>query len=91
MPLIQRYPHNRTGRDFVIGDLHGCLPLLTRLLDHVQFDPTLDRLFSTGDLIDRGPDSAGCLELLKENWFHAVVGNHELMLTRYLEYVSDDS
>ena len=91
MPLIQRFPCNSKGRDFVIGDLHGCLPLLQQLLNHVQFDPALDRVFSTGDLIDRGPDSAGCLELLKQDWFHTVMGNHELMLIRYLESVSHDS
>jgi len=57
MPLIKRHPCNHQGRDFVIGDLHGCLPLLHRLLDHVRFDPAGDRVFSTGDLIDRGPFS----------------------------------
>ena len=77
-------PENMIGRDFVIGDLHGMVPLLRALLDHVRFDPSGDRLFSVGDLIDRGEDSPGALDLLDEPWFHAVRGNHEDMLLDYL-------
>jgi serine/threonine protein phosphatase 1 len=79
-PLIRTVPANNQGRDFVVGDLHGCRALLDRLLDFVRFDTKNDRLFSVGDLIDRGPDSMGCLVLLKEPWFYAVRGNHEEML-----------
>jgi serine/threonine protein phosphatase 1 len=50
----------------------------------IGFDPAKDRLFSVGDLVDRGPDSMECLRLLREPWFHAVVGNHEDMLLCYL-------
>lgn len=71
---------NSVGRDLVVGDLHGCLDLLQARLDELKFDPTRDRVFSVGDLVDRGPDSLGCLRLLREPWFLAVVGNHEDML-----------
>lgn len=77
---IARYPANERGRDFVVGDLHGCRALLDRLLEEVAFDPERDRLFSVGDLIDRGPESMRCLDLLDEPWCHAVLGNHEVML-----------
>lgn len=77
---ILKLPFNTIGNDYVIGDLHGCYDLLERLLAKVQFDPGKDRLFSVGDLVDRGPDSLRCLELLSEPWFFAVMGNHELML-----------
>ena len=77
---IRKLPTNPAGKDYVIGDLHGCYELLERLLDAVAFDKSKDRLFSVGDLIDRGPDSLRCLELLFEPWFFAVQGNHELML-----------
>lgn len=82
-------PENTLGRDFVIGDLHGMLPLLRTLLDHVHFNPEVDRLFSVGDLIDRGEDSPGALDLLDEPWFHSVRGNHEDMLLDYLLPVAD--
>ena len=77
-------PANNTGRDFIVADLHGCLDLLREHMSRVAFDPAKDRLFSVGDLADRGPDSLGCLRLLREPWFHAVVGNHEDMLLCYL-------
>lgn len=81
---IRRFEANTRGRDFIIGDLHGQLYLLKSLLDHVGFSAENDRLFSVGDLIDRGEDSAGCLALLREPWFHAVMGNHEQMLIDFL-------
>ena len=81
-PLLQ-LPGNTTGRDFVVGDLHGCLDLLQEQLARVNFQPRLDRLFSVGDLIDRGGDSMGCLRLLREPWFFAVLGNHEAMLLEH--------
>lgn len=79
-----RLPKNTRGRDFVVGDLHGHRALLDRELERLGFDPTRDRLFSVGDLIDRGPDSFGTAALIREPWFHAVLGNHELMLLNYL-------
>lgn len=79
-----RLSANNTGRDFIVADLHGCLDLLREQMSRVGFDPAKDRLFSVGDLVDRGPDSMGCLRLLREPWFHAVVGNHEDMLLCYL-------
>jgi len=80
---IRKLPANVQGKDYVVGDLHGCYSLLTRLLEAVQFDKSQDRLFSVGDLIDRGPDSLSCLQLLAEPWFYAVLGNHELMMLDY--------
>lgn len=78
--VVKQLQPNLLGRDFVIGDLHGSLSCLVNLLDNVSFDPTVDRLISVGDLVDRGPDSLGCLELLYEPWFHAVLSNHEQMM-----------
>ena len=78
--LHQHYPANVTGRDFIVGDLHGCLDLLQTELERIAFEPDKDRLFSVGDLADRGPDSMGCLRLLNQPWFYAVRGNHEDML-----------
>jgi serine/threonine protein phosphatase 1 len=74
---IARFKANDNGRDFVIGDLHGCPTLLERLLDQVSFDPAADRVFSVGDIADRGPEPMAALSLLDEPWFHAVRGNHE--------------
>ena len=78
---VVHHPANDAGRDLVVGDLHGYRALLDALLERVGFDPARDRLFSVGDLTDRGPESERCLELLGEPWFLPVLGNHDVLLT----------
>ena len=85
IPRVQRLPSNQRGRDFVVGDLHGCYSMLLDAMKKVSFDPDRDRLLSVGDLCDRGPDSWSCLRLLEKPWFFAVKGNHEDLL---LDFVS---
>jgi serine/threonine protein phosphatase 1 len=81
-------PVNRRGRDFGIGDLHGCWKMLARLMEAVDFNPARDRLFSVGDLVHRGPESVRCLKLAEMDWFYAVMGNHEAMqLGAYLGHL----
>ncbi|MDI3326205.1 metallophosphoesterase [Pontibacterium granulatum] len=72
-------PVNVDGRDWFCGDLHGHYSLLMQALDRVGFNFERDRLFCTGDLIDRGPESAECVHLLLEPWFNSVCGNHECL------------
>ena len=72
-------PKNDKGRDFFVGDIHGCYDLLMTKLDEIKFDQSKDRLISVGDLADRGPASLQCVHLIKEPWFFAVRGNHEDM------------
>lgn len=79
-----RLQRNAKGRDLVVGDLHGHRSLLEQELDSLRFDPSCDRVLSVGDLIDRGPESLATLSLIEEPWFHAVLGNHELMLLNFL-------
>ncbi|MBU2743239.1 metallophosphoesterase, partial [Acidithiobacillus albertensis] len=67
-------------RDFIVGDLHGHPDVLYRLMDQVGFDVDTDRLFSVGDLVDRGPNSAAAMDLLDAPWFYPVLGNHDAML-----------
>lgn len=87
---IRKLPTNSAGKDYVVGDLHGCFDLVLRLLEEVGFDESCDRLFSVGDLIDRGPDSLECLRLLEKPWLYAVQGNHEKMLLNYfLSYIEN--
>lgn len=79
MGAVQRFPINTAGRDFVVGDIHGCFDALCVEMDRVGFDPSTDRLFSVGDLVDRGSLSADAINWIGQDWFHAVRGNHEQM------------
>ncbi len=83
--MVIRHPANTRGRDFFVGDLHGEYDRLMTALEDVAFDARHDRLFSVGDLIDRGPRSRECLALALESWFFGVRGNHELMAWEALE------
>ena len=67
---------------FAIGDLQGCYDELVDLLEQVRFDRSRDRLWFTGDLINRGPQSLACLRFVKDLGDTAitVLGNHELHL-----------
>ena len=63
-------------RTLIIGDIHGCYEELQSLLE--KFDPKdNDRIFSVGDVINRGPDSDKCISLLKQLGVKTVMGNHE--------------
>ena len=68
---------NRDGRDFVVGDVHGCSRTLNRALCELAFDPSRDRLFGVGDLVNRGPHSEDALHWLEERFDAVVLGNHE--------------
>lgn len=70
------------GRTVVVGDLHGCRDELEDLLAHIGF-VSGDRLVSVGDLVVRGPDPAGTIDLLLRVGARVVRGNHEDRLLRY--------
>lgn len=81
-PQLVRFDANQQGRDFAVGDIHGCFTALQQALDHISFDPTKDRLFSVGDLVGRGSESHQVLDWLNRPWFHAICGNHDFMVWR---------
>lgn len=84
MSFVKQFEHNSQGRDFVVGDIHGCYDQLLTLMHHIKFDKSKDRLFSCGDIIDRGRDSLDCAYLIFEPWFHMVLGNHEQFMIESL-------
>ena len=67
----------KNGRLIIVGDVHGMKNELVKLLDKVQFDRDMDHLILAGDMISKGPDSAGVLDLVMELGASAVRGNHE--------------
>ena len=78
---------------YVVGDVHGCLGKLTRLLEIIDTDRAgreADLVF-VGDYVDRGDDSAGVMELLHglqasmPDTVHCLLGNHDQMLLEFLD------
>ncbi|MFC5498221.1 symmetrical bis(5'-nucleosyl)-tetraphosphatase [Caenimonas terrae] len=67
---------------FLIGDVQGCDPALARLLQEIGFSPSRDTLYLLGDLVNRGPDSAGVLRrvMALQGSAHCLLGNHDLSL-----------
>lgn len=67
---------------YVIGDLHGHLCPLERLLGEAGVDPVRDHLWLTGDLVNRGQRNADTLRFAMALGDHAisVLGNHDFYL-----------
>lgn len=82
--MIKNFTINTTGRDFAVGDIHGCFTDLQAALAVVGFNREVDRLFSVGDLVDRGPECEQVCDWLAKPWFHAVRGNHDDFAIRYV-------
>ena len=77
-----------SNRTIAIGDIHGCADALQSLLDVIKPDQT-DTLITLGDYIDRGPNSAGVInimtELISVCTVVPILGNHEIMMTNGLK------
>ena len=75
LPEIGKNKH--PGRLVVVGDVHGMKEALMDLLDKVKFDDKHDHLILAGDLISKGPDSPGVVDMAMKLGASAVRGNHE--------------
>jgi serine/threonine protein phosphatase 1 len=82
-------------RAYAVGDVHGRLDLLDRLLAAIEADiagraASQNLIVFLGDLIDRGPESRGVVERLR-TWQPSdgkpifLCGNHEEILLRVLD------
>lgn len=84
-PIQARLPEGR--RIYAIGDIHGRLDLLDDLLAQIAADdaargPAHTGYIFLGDLVDRGPDSAGVVERVRALCAErpdtrCLIGNHE--------------
>ncbi|KAK5726709.1 hypothetical protein LTR15_002597 [Elasticomyces elasticus] len=82
--------HEAKRRLVFIGDIHGCKKELLHLLDKIDFDSAKDHLIATGDVVSKGPDSAGVLDELIRIGAESVRGNHEDRLVEAAKTMLDD-
>lgn len=76
----QRIQSQDWAEIYVVGDVHGCRSALERLI--ARLDPGADDLVVfVGDLVRKGPDSAGVVDIVRQNPnFITVRGNNEQKL-----------
>ena len=63
-------------RHIFIGDIHGCLQELKLLIKKLHLD-SADKVFLTGDLINKGPYSVETIKYVFASGFRCVMGNHD--------------
>jgi predicted phosphodiesterase len=69
-------------RTLFIGDVHGCADELDALLKECGWQPG-ERVVLVGDLVAKGPDSAGVVRRARELGLQAVRGNHDEHVLRW--------
>jgi serine/threonine protein phosphatase 1 len=74
---------------YIIGDIHGCLDALKRVIEKIHWRPESDKLIFLGDYIDRGEESKGVVQLILEltkasPLVECLMGNHEWMFLNFL-------
>lgn len=75
--IPQTGKHRNSGRLVIVGDVHGMKDSLVELLEKVSFNEKHDHLILAGDMISKGPDSPGVVDLAMKLGATGVRGNHE--------------
>jgi serine/threonine protein phosphatase 1 len=83
-------------RIFAVGDIHGCRQKLERLMEKIDWRPeNQEELIFLGDYIDRGPDSFGVVEVVRQikksypSLVTLLKGNHEQMFVNFITGAED--
>lgn len=89
LPIDKEYLHEYLkkppevkNRVWVISDVHGCADQLEKLLLKIRLKPS-DRVFISGDHIDRGPNAKGVIDIImRHKNIVPLMGNHEDMFLK---------
>lgn len=78
---------------YLTSDIHGDVHHFKRALKMINFNPSVDKMFVLGDVLDRGKDGIELLRYVKkgveEGYMFMIKGNHELFAQMYLDGVLD--
>ena len=77
------------AKTFIVGDIHGCLDMLKRLMDKIAWSQDKDTLIFLGDYIDRGENPKGVVNYIldltrRSSRVECLKGNHEAMFLDFL-------
>lgn len=75
-PIICTAPPCK-GRYIIVGDIHGCPKQLEELMSKLNYQRGEDCLILAGDLVNKGPDSIGAVQLAQKLGAIGVLGNHD--------------
>jgi hypothetical protein len=83
LPDDYKPDHHQDKRLIIVGDVHGNLKELKKLLKKAHFIKNRDHLVMCGDFITKGPDSIEVLEYAMDINAACVRGNHEDEVLHY--------
>lgn len=72
---------------YIISDIHGCIDEFREMVNKISLGSN-DKLYILGDLVDRGPDSIGCIRYAKSLNANVILGNHEHKIIKWSEHKS---
>jgi len=61
----------------IIGDMHANLAAFTAVLDDIEHQGGVEKVWCLGDIVGYGPDPHECIELLRQTNHVCVAGNHD--------------
>ena len=60
----------------IISDIHGNLEALEKVIQYIS-ENDIDELICLGDIVGYGPNPNECVDLVRKNAKHSIMGNHD--------------
>ena len=91
-PSRSKFSGSKDKRRLIfVGDIHGCKDELKALLKKVRFNEATDHLVTAGDMVNKGPDTAGVIDILRQKKASCVRGNHEDRILLMADHMSSST
>jgi serine/threonine protein phosphatase 1 len=74
----------------VIGDIHGCLYTLRKLVEKIREKYPTVEIYSVGDLVDRGVFGFEVVEFIKSEKIKFTPGNHDYMMYYFIKHPTEE-